>query len=732
MRNFRQLLIQEKKEKLIIMVKAHLAALIFVIVALAITNFVYVLHETNKHHVNVERHPTYRPLFVRTTRMLPTANKTCGVGWEYRDDEERCARSLARGVDARFVREATDVCDDFYESSCGTFNEDPSNANETNLFTYVHRLNNENIDELLLNIVGADTASLDEHGVRVQQFYSSCVNRKKTREEEFEASRTLRALINAANPSHSITSYDELSTLWGYLQRYDTILPLEFSLELDPFDATRLIPSLRWSALTTSDSLDDVIARLSLIYPVAAARTWAAYVVKIEQDLAEISVSSSETPNFFTYLRQGGGSDFIEDWTSLFSSSTFNVTRFVSACSPDTDKTEEWMHILKARPLWTVARYYLLRLPDVVSRYTLETWLMYTKHAILYHLDNDRSVRTAYRHLYDAQHVLPWTRPGATLVPLRNYTCTQLTQAFLPFTVDRLYAQNYFTEHVRAKATEVARNIHARFVYRLQDSHITWAATKVEALRLDIGVSEDAVVPTMLLKSNVAYVDNVLLARRHHIEFNFRLIFQQALPLSVFANGLSTNTAAFYQHQLNGLTVSVGMLQPPIFSPDFSDALLYARLGVFVAHEMAHSIDKTGRLFNKDGTYIGGNEGASYTQHEQCLVDAYTQLTNWGNLHSGAQTLNENFADTLGMQIAYETFTEMTERSEEERRDFFRAYAQLFCHAPLTAAQEQQLIMNGRHALPSMRVNTVVSSVVDFNNVWQCKKQAGEFCPYFD
>jgi len=153
---------------------------------------------------------------------------------------------------------------------------------------------------------------------------------------------------------------------------------------------------------------------------------------------------------------------------------------------------------------------------------------------------------------------------------------------------------------------------------------------------------------------------------------------------------------------------------------------------MLLAHEIAHSIDKTGRLFNYDGSYIGGSETSSYTQHEQCLVDGYTQVTQLGNMHNGAQTLNENFADTLGLQIAYETFTDLAERSEEERRSFFRAYAQLFCHAPISVAQEQQLIASSRHSLAPLRVNNVVSSVFDFNNVWQCKNRAQEFCPYFD
>jgi predicted metalloendopeptidase len=713
------------------MAKAHIAAATFFIVAVAITNFVYVLHETNKHHVNVERHPTFKPLFVRTTRMLPTENKTCGVGWIYMSDEGHCVRNLARGVDTNFVREVADVCNDFYENSCGAFNVDPTNAEEVNLFSYAQRLNQENIEELILEINAADNSTLDEHGVRIQQFYRSCLTRKKTRSEEFEVSKTLRALLAAAHSSSTLSSYGDLAALWGYLQRYDTILPLEFSLELDPFDATRLIPSLRGSGLTTVDSIADVTARLSLIYSPAVARNWAEYVVKIEQELAEISTLAVDSANFFTYLRHNSSTDFYEEWTPLLSSTTFNITRFVAACAPDSTRTEEWMQMVASRPLWTTSMQYLKQLPDVIARYTLDTWLVYTKHAVLYHLDNDRSVKLAYRHLYDAQHVLPWTRLRSAVPTTRNYTCVQLTQAFLPVALDRLYAQRYFTDTARRRAGDVARSVHRHFIDRLANSGNSWAATKVDALRLDVGVSEDALMPTLTLKSEAAYVDNVLMARRHHIEFNFKLIFNPTLPLSVFSEGTATSTSAFYQHQLNGLTVSVGMLQPPIFSPDFDDATAYSRLGMFVAHEIAHSIDRTGVLFDYDGSYIGDGDPLPYSQYDECLIDAYAVETPLGNTHNGAQTLNENFADVIGMQIAYETFISLQDRDEESKQNFFRSYAQLFCHAQVSREQEQHSIESGRHALPFLRVNNVVSSVFDFYNVWECKKQNDEFCSYF-
>lgn len=714
------------------MVKAHAFVALFFVVALACTNFVYVQHETSKRRVNVEKHPTFRPLFVRTTRQLPLTDKTCGVGWEYKADESQCVRSLRKAVDTTFVRSDVDTCVDFFESSCGAFNSDSSNVHETNLFSYAQRLNNENIEEMISDIVNSDNSDLDEQQLRVKTFHASCLSKQQDRAAELSSSRLLRSLLSAVDTTQSITTYDSLTVLWGYLQHYDTILPLELSLELDPWDTTRLLPSLRWSGVPTAESVANVTKRLSLIYSPVIARSWAEYIVKIERDLMDISPPAST--NFFAYLRQGRSDDFIDDWVPLVSSPEFNISRFILACAPDTEKSREWMDALTAVPLWTASKEYLLRLPEVISRYTLETWIVYTKHAILYHLDNDKTPKLAYHRLYDAQHVLPWTRLRYSEAPSTSATttCVQLTHAYLPITIDRLYARKYFTDAVKERASMIATTVHRHFAEKLTLIGDVEGEQKVSRLRLDIGFSDNIETPKLTLREDGSYVDNVLAARRYHIESNYRLIFKPNLPLSVFSDGLATSTSAFYQHQLNGLAISVGMLQPPIFSPDFDDSHAYARLGMFVAHEIAHSIDRTGRLFSPDGSYIGSTENAHYTQYEQCLIDEYNQLTTLGNSHNGVQTLNENFADTLGLQVAYGAFTQGTNRSLEEKRDFFRAYAQMFCQAPLSTIQEQLAITTNRHALPSFRVNNVVFSVREFEDVWHCKNQRGEFCSYFE
>lgn len=706
------------------MARAHLAATILLILALGVTNFVYVLHETNKHHVDVEKHPLFRPLFVRSTRMLPAAGGVCGVGWEYRRNEDRCVRSLAKGVDTHFVRESVDVCDDFYESSCGAFNADPANANEVSLFSYVQRLNAEHIEELVTDTSSNET--MDEQ--RVQRFYQSCTERAADRATELASSRTLRALL-AGTSMTTVTSYGDLAALWGFLQRYDVVLPLELSLELDPWQATRLVPSLAWSGVSVAENLADVTARLSLIYPASTARVWAEYVVRIEKDLID-SRDEAPTTNFFAYLRQGRGDDFIDDWFPFLSQGRFNVSRFVAACVPEDVSVQEWMHTLLSRPLWTPARSYIGHLSDIIEKYTLETWLVYTKHAILYSLDNEWAPKLAYHRLYDAQHALPWTRARFSS-STANVTCVQMTHAFVPHAVDRLYARRFFSEETRQKATQLTTSIRAHFVDRLAREGLGVLASKVNAMRLDVGMPENISSSTLMLKEGASYIDNVLQMRRYHVENNFRQLFHEPLPLWAFSDGIGTNTAAYYQHQLNGLTISVGMLQPPIFSPDFDDSLLFSRLGVFVAHEIAHSIDRTGRLFDSEGSYIGGSEPPGYTSQEQCLIDRYTLQTPLGNTHNGAQTLNENFADTLGMQIAYETFLNTAQRGDEERQSFFRSYAQLFCHAAPTMAQEQSAIATSRHALPSLRVNNVVRAVYDYNTAWHCKNADEDFCPFF-
>ena len=58
---------------------------------------------------------------------------------------------------------------------------------------------------------------------------------------------------------------------------------------------------------------------------------------------------------------------------------------------------------------------------------------------------------------------------------------------------------------------------------------------------------------------------------------------------------------AYYDPSMNSLTVPAGILQPPYFDPNFSDAVNFGATGVTIGHEMTHGFDDEGAQFDGYG-----------------------------------------------------------------------------------------------------------------------------------
>jgi predicted metalloendopeptidase len=263
----------------------------------------------------------------------------------------------------------------------------------------------------------------------------------------------------------------------------------------------------------------------------------------------------------------------------------------------------------------------------------------------------------------------------------------------------------------------------------------------VASVRIQIGIpSVWPIDRSDLFVDSESYIESVLSIRKYHVEKNYRFFIQHA-AYGFEANGdnlfdgLVSNANAYYQHQLNTVTLTAGLLQPPIFSVLFDKVSLYSRFGVMFAHELSHSIDAIGVLFDTKGTYnpwVTAEGKELYQQRLDCFVETYSITTSHGNIHDGRQTLNENIADNCAVKIAYETFFEDIVSSTgnpptiEQQRNFFISYAQIYCES-LSKNQEQFLITHRSHAVNSLRVNNVVNQVSTFEMIWGCNRHDRSF-----
>ncbi|KAI8038254.1 hypothetical protein M5D96_008943 [Drosophila gunungcola] len=138
------------------------------------------------------------------------------------------------------------------------------------------------------------------------------------------------------------------------------------------------------------------------------------------------------------------------------------------------------------------------------------------------------------------------------------------------------------------------------------------------------------------------------------------------------------SSSPYYLMRQNVIIVPYGLLQEPFFVSDSHDVFKYSLLGFVLAHELMHSVDTTGLLFDSRGNaHETGTEIISSPRFKAGLVCMNRIKT---------QYIDERIADIAGLDLAYSTYlrnarnrnyADFTKISLEQI--FFLNLAQFFC-----------------------------------------------------
>ena len=185
---------------------------------------------------------------------------------------------------------------------------------------------------------------------------------------------------------------------------------------------------------------------------------------------------------------------------------------------------------------------------------------------------------------------------------------------------------------------------------------------------------------------------------------------------------------AYYDPGTNAVTIMPAILQSPFASRRWDDRSLRASIGTIVSHELAHSVDRYGLLFDEYGgctpMLAGDDEWEAYLQSLEPIRLAYWRRTSLGNLHNGDKTLDENIADVLGSRLAEDTWCASDPEdcsSPAGILGFWSTYAQMWC-AATDRANEAKMIATDKHAIPEMRVQLPAQASLRFSDITGCSR----------
>ena len=200
--------------------------------------------------------------------------------------------------------------------------------------------------------------------------------------------------------------------------------------------------------------------------------------------------------------------------------------------------------------------------------------------------------------------------------------------------------------------------------------------------------------------------------------------------------GMTPPTVNAYEDpQHNTINFPAGILQPPFFDAQTSDAANFGAIGAVIGHEIIHGYDDQGRKFDAEGNlkdWWTAADAASYDQRDKCITDEYTQdVPEAGVKQNGKLSAGEDTADNGGVHIALaglqntlqaqgKSLDQQSANGATELQNFFMSYANVWCgdNRPELA---RTAVMTQGHSLNRYRVNNVLVNMPEFAHAFGCR-----------
>jgi putative endopeptidase len=296
-----------------------------------------------------------------------------------------------------------------------------------------------------------------------------------------------------------------------------------------------------------------------------------------------------------------------------------------------------------------------------------------------------------------------------------------VTNDALGFAVGRLYVARYFPPAEKARAQAMVANLVAAFKDRID--HLDWMAqsTKTEAKAklavLKVGVGYPDAWPGYAGLEVVAGDAYGNLERARLFQYR-RSLDRLSRPVDRAEWVMTPQTVnAVNLPAMNALNFPAAILQPPYFDPRRPTVMDYGAIGAVIGHEISHSFDNQGALFDARGRLHNWWTPADFKHFQASsaqLVAQYDEYKPFPDLAvKGQQTLGENIADLAGLAAAYDAYHRSLHGKPAPAvqgltgdQQFFISFAQSWRGKTREPALRNRILTDG-HAPSEYRASTV-------------------------
>jgi putative endopeptidase len=287
--------------------------------------------------------------------------------------------------------------------------------------------------------------------------------------------------------------------------------------------------------------------------------------------------------------------------------------------------------------------------------------------------------------------------------------------------IGRLYVARHFSPATKARADELVANLVAAFGKRIDAIDWMTPATKARARAKLAGLRIGMGYPSHWRDYSA------LAIRRDDALGNAQRasLFEYQRNLAKLGKPVDHEEWFLLPQEVNALNVPLenrllfpaAILQPPFFDAAADDAVNYGSIGAVIGHEISHSFDDKGALFDESGKLANWwtpDDFKRFNAAGAALAAQFSAYRPFPDLAvNGELSLGENIADVAGLATAFDAWT-LSQRGRAPRllggftpaQRFFLGYAQSW-RGKLREPALRTRLLTDVHAPGEFRTQTV-------------------------
>jgi putative endopeptidase len=295
------------------------------------------------------------------------------------------------------------------------------------------------------------------------------------------------------------------------------------------------------------------------------------------------------------------------------------------------------------------------------------------------------------------------------------------TSAAMGEAVGRLYVERHFTPEAKAQVEEMVKNLLLAFGRRIDTLDWMTPETKAKA-------REKLATFTVGVGYPERWRDysGLEIVRGDPYGNAFRAeLFEYRRNIAKLGGPVDRSEWFLDPHEVNALNMPMqnmiifpaAILEPTFFDPAADPAVNYGAIGGVIGHEVVHSFDDIGALFDAQGNlrnWWSAADLAQFRQRGQALARQYDAYEVFPDLKmNGEQTLGENIADLAGLATAWDAYQISLQGQPAPTLDgftpqqrFFLGWAQNY-RAKYREPALRQRVLTGVHSPGPYRAQTV-------------------------